>query len=1133
MSTLMIKRLSALPVGTAIQLSYGFMDGQNLMVTGTITDKDDSCMEILDAQGVPHFVDHTAVKFFAILSEGVPPQLPGKDARKKLLHGQNIEHYSQRISDYELKNLFSALDKTEKRLLQTAYDSFCYGVKINSHDKRIQAAQTARKVILQELGNGCIWSQEALVLAARMLSREGIHDWKLYDLAGMPDQAALCAFKEKQWLEAGTQAARALAEGQCSAAIKRDMMILLENVCIEQDDASVAAWLHSRGVDVRELVEDLILYKEKTPSGELHESLEQLPRFYSGRDLISGLDQPRKPATAPAVLSGLITKILWANSTGEITLFDGDQERVYPFRNSGVEDPELLEQILREGSGFVHRKRLVRFGVKNGEATQIRRGPSLLEQAGEELKGLRSELACWYCRNALGTTDEMDALALMVEIAAENGNQDLARTTLDFVEAHRDLYPSHSKAISLLAQLYHQLHELEDSVRLTEEALKDTTVPARLRAGILTQYCNYIMRLYNETGEESRLCTLSEKADQWLAIFHSGYEEDIHFQKKHSRVLRWKIRGLLAQNLVAEAEAVYGELVKHFPHDPKLQATSDLILQTRQKLLEQRAPVCIPLPDAGSKQDVSPEDPGEEDEDFPVPVLNMGRWEDLGTSEEQFARRVFSMNGEDRLASQLTALRAGAMLNPNLKKLSDTVSAAVNDPLAEQNYDTAAMVSLLSECDARFSVLNRYALAAAYLRTVFQNDDAPLWLRRSILADGIPGLGAVCDCLEDFRRSSGQCADRYAAYRDSASAAEEREKAELMAHARNLYNAYMAAPAKDNGKRKFARFVDTKELAHQGLKQYLEWVLTEDQEALLRSLASYRKRFLATGHYRISGEKVDSYIISNWDQAGRNYPAAEGADLQGSRRNALRSSIRSILGVINDYYRWMEQGSIPARTDEGSARFARMRPLFRENLLALIHSCRSSDPADAEERTGLCLLETTARELLDKITGTWQTGQERYLYTGMLKTNLVELGEDFCPDLTGLLTGPLGLVERVFAHDEARKLEPGEHIARIFDRAYPDWRNFDTAELLQRWSLMNAQEVEMPHPERYIAQAKLVAKLEFDELRDALAAAGEQEQEKLLLWLYDRCVRMKRFGYLAEGMDLLRTRLEERKGAVA
>ena len=1132
MSTLMIKRLSALPIGTTVQLSYGFMEGQNLMVTGAITDKDDSCMEIRDAQGVPHYVDFTAVKFFTVPSQRTQVFEPAPQPEKKLLHGQTIEHFSQRVSDYEMKNLFSALDKTEKRFMQTAYDSFCYGVKINSHDKRVLAAQTARKVILQEMANGRAWSREAFELAARMLSREGVHDWKLFDLAGMHDQAALCAFKDKQWMPAGIQAAKALAEKKGTDGMARDLMIVLETACIEMDDASGAEWLHGNGVDVRELAEDLILYKEKEPAAELCASLEMLPRLYSRRELISGVEQAEGSAET-ALLTGLVTKILWANSTGEITLFDGEQERSYPFRYSSVADEDLLEQIKREDSGFVQKKCLVSFALKNGEAVQIRRGQALLEQVGDELAQQQYGRACWYCRNALGGAEETEAMALMVESAVESDNMDLAEWTLDFVEDHREGYPGYSKAVSKLAQLYHMLHELEESEALTEEALKDPSAPDRLRAGILIQYCNYAMRLFNETGEESWVHGLAEKADQWLDIFKNN-SEDIGFQKKHSKVLRWKIRGLLAQNLVEDAELVYGELVKNFPHDPKLKATSDLIAQTRQKLLERNNAACFSVVRANPAAAAPVEEDEEEAEDFQVPVIDTGSWADLHTSEEAFAQRVFSVDGEDRLAVQLTALRAGAMLNPNLKKLADVVSAAANDPLAEQRYDTEAMVRLLSDCDERFSVLNRYAVAAAYLRTVFQNDDAPLWLRRSILADEIPGMDGVCDCLEHFRRDAGQCADPYAAYRDSANDTEQREKADLMEHAQGLYNAYMASPAKDNGGRKFARFVETKALAHQGLRKYLEWVLTEDQDALTQGYESYRKSFLASGHYRISGEKVDAYIISNWTLAGRNYPSGDGEDLQGTRRNALRSSIRSILGVINDYYRWMERSHAQTRTDEGANRFTQLLPQLREALLALADNCRRrSGEADGEEQTGLFLLEHTARELLDKVDGTWRAGQERYLYADLLKTNQVELGEDFLPDFTGLLTGPLGLVERVFAHNGAQKLEPGEHISRIFAREHPYYRNFDRAELIRRYGQMNGQEVEMPHPERYIAQAKLAARLDFQELREALGQSGRGELEELLLWLYERCVRMNRFGYLAEGMELVRGLMKEGKGAAA
>ena len=139
-----------------------------------------------------------------------------------------------------------------------------------------------------------------------MLSREGIHDWHLYSQANMYDHAAVCAYKDRLWSHAGVQAVAALTAD--SSAAPRDMMVVLAKACVELDDASVVEWLHDKGMDVKELAEDLILHKEKQPAAELADSLAMLPRLYSGRELISNYAQHEQGYLLPYEARAFLVK---------------------------------------------------------------------------------------------------------------------------------------------------------------------------------------------------------------------------------------------------------------------------------------------------------------------------------------------------------------------------------------------------------------------------------------------------------------------------------------------------------------------------------------------------------------------------------------------------------------------------------------------------------------------------------------------------------------------------------------------------------------------------------------------------------------------------------------------------------
>ena len=151
--SLIIKRLRSLPINTRIHVSYGFMDGQTLAVTGTVIDKDDSAMEIRDDAGIPSFINFDTVRFFSIpahetgadnravnapvAQQNIIPEPPQAALpQKTLLCRKDVEQLTLGVSDQELKQVFDGLCREEKKLLQKAVDSFFYGVRYRGEADR-------------------------------------------------------------------------------------------------------------------------------------------------------------------------------------------------------------------------------------------------------------------------------------------------------------------------------------------------------------------------------------------------------------------------------------------------------------------------------------------------------------------------------------------------------------------------------------------------------------------------------------------------------------------------------------------------------------------------------------------------------------------------------------------------------------------------------------------------------------------------------------------------------------------------------------------------------------------------------------------------------------------------------------
>ena len=1134
---MMIEMLRQLPLNTEIQVAYGSVLGQTLVSTGTITAKDDFYMQIMGQNGLPSLISYQTVDAFSILGspaaqqkapaveEKAVPEAPAKVAppvKKDLLCRKNIDVLPFAVSDHALKQAFDVLCREEKKLLQAAVDSFFHGVRNNNVDKRIQAAQNALRTFQQQEDLGFAWSENACRLVAQLLSRTGRWHAELYAQGQMWEEAALSSFRSKDFTGTAVNAALALENPRIPNR-REDMIIILAHACAELDDASALEYLKKGEIHLPELVDDLILNKQGTPVKDEEANWALLQSLYPQR-VIAGLLET--PATSQ-VLLGSISKVLWVNGTGTITYLSDGEELTVPFRNSQVEDAVVMEKITTPGAALSERGYMVRFVLENGEAAHICQASAPLNLAHEALGNDEYRLACWICRNGLKTSNDRELWILMVSAAADSNDTVLMQRVADFCDENRARFPQTCKGLSHFGQLHHALHNLEESLRLTEAALEETDAPAKLRSGVLVQYMKYAMRLYNESASEKWLRKIHDKAEEWLRIFSEELPHEPNCIKRHGQVLIWKIRSLLSLGHLDKAEEAYSQLARNYPNDPRLQATSELICRTRQKLLEHKATLAKAKP-AFVLQEEEPE----QSVDYEVPNLDTtGKWEDLNTTEETFVRRVLEMDGPHRLAPQLTALHAGSMLNSNLTALYHTMSAAVNNPLASPAYDAAALTQLLSHADFRYPQLNRYASACVYLRMLFQNDNAPLWMRQCICLDEIPEFSGVLDALESFRHHTGHAIDHYAAYRDDIHNADGRHHADLISRAQHLHDAYIAAPAKDSGT--FNRFVHVKALAHNALRNYLDWVLHEDKDALRDVRASFRDQFL-TSDGRVSTEKVDKFIVSIWNSTAKDYPCAESASLQGSRRNALRSSVGSIVDAVSNYYRHMDQ-QVHRRSAADMAHYEEILPRLCESLQEIGKACDvlTGVSSNREEQTGLFLLHYTVGELLAKLSGDWHLNQEQYLFCDFLRNNLVPLQDDFMPDFTGMLTGPFALMDRIFAHAAESGLDPQSHADRIFSRDHETFRNFDTARLLRRYCEIFGQSLRIPEADRYINQAKLIADLEFDELRQALRQAGDTEGLDLLLWIYDECRRNLRFGYLAECMAILRRRMSAQEGADA
>lgn len=1145
---LITKRLSSLNIGSQLQISFGMMDGENLMVAGVVTDNDCiATLEIQDHEGNLHYVDYSAIKFFKLIQAAAAPAAPAAPAvpvRRVLLHEQKPEHRTLGMSDQALKKLFSALHKDEKRLLQKGYDSFFYGVCNSSNEKMRSAAETTRRIIHAEADNGYIWSRDALHLAAMLLCRTGNRDAALFAMASMWEEAAVCSYCANALQDAGVYAALALANQEHPPVHPADMTIILAASCHACGDVSLLVPLCEKGVDLSGLIQDLLLAQGHGAISDLSAALAQLAGLYPGTQMAEAFTPAPDPIEAmppktAAPRFGRISKLLWVNGSGTICFWDGSEQQTLPFRYEDIVDEGLLTDAKVTQSDQPLEDPIVCFAEKNGYAVQICRITHPLQEAQAKLLDGYAEDAFQLCQLLIDAGQIDGALPLLAEAAIYAQDNVLQARALALCEAHLDRYPDCGKDLSLLGQLYQKAGNHHNAIRLTEQALTDAACSVSQRMYHLYQYMRFSVTAFNEEPDPALLTDIPARASEWLELYHTQLQEHSHWKKKYARVLKWLMRAYCTQDLPQDAEDIYARLARHNPLDPKL----PLYFQEIQQAHARAAATTIADVVESAPAEAAVAEPVEAAVPS-IPVYqDTAGWDALGITPEAYLHRALSFEGPGHLAAMLAYLKTGAMLNPALNSIYHTISHAVNNPLEHNVYDTDTLIQLLSHSEDAYAALNRYCLGASYLRTLFQHPMTPFWVQQTLsVFDQFPQLGTAFALICDFRTHTNHDPDRYAAYHSPDVLARQQLRHDLITRAQHLYDIHVAAPPRDHAS--FSRLIHTKKLVFSSLKPLLCHVIHSEWDQLEALRADLSKQFL-TDDLRVSPEKVDAFIIANWEAAGKLIPSRDAATLQGSRRANLRSSVSAILNVICDCFREMDAADELALSHEGKIHFQEMAPQLEAALAGLVQACRemTDHSHDVMERCGLALLSHTAAELQSKLNGHWTIGQERTFFCDLLRTPHVSLNDDLMPDLSATLCayGPVGLAQRIEAYVAADKLDLQDHVDRIFSRDR-SFQNFRTAALLQRYGALCSTPVTIPqHPERYSNQARLMAQLDLEELLNAITATRQEgvdntlltELENVLLYFYDACCRELRFGFLADLMAVIRSRLAELKGVSA
>lgn len=1060
------------------------------------------------------------------------------------LHSQPLSQEELSCNDNDLKKLYDSLNKFEKNKFNASYDSFKYGEKNTDWDKMKRAARTVGDIYSTEYDKGYDWSPEASRFCALLLYRMKDYNPVIFMDAGDRWEAAFSAYKAKNYVDAGAYSAVAMYEN--TSEHLNDLSIMLAKSCYESNDVSALRELlgNVHGVvaeKLRLIFIDLFnakgLSAPETPLTE--DALSILESAYTNVDIVQVM-QPWIPASigasesasddavpADIQLYGWINKIRWSDQTGTISV----RGELYPFQYSDIQDKDLRNTMLQflsaDLDGNTH---WVFFDIKQGKAVNITSAKSPLVLASEAIGRYRYGEAINLCLQAAATKELPEALLLAVDTALTKYEADKETETLfdveDLYRRNAGAYPKNAKSLCALGQLYYALNDLQKAIDFTGQALTQICTSLKLKSTLLAQFVRYSIQAHNEKPSPELMKGVKEKADACLLLYaEDELRDDKDCQRYRPRVLRWRCKAECELGLVQEADMDLRTLLSDYPNDPKIGELQDLIYETKRKLAKDKRmssegvftkvevntePIqesSVSVIEESSLLDPDQDSFDEDEDDLQniTEYVDQGGWAALNTSAKSVIDYALSISGDHAVPYALTYLRAGALLNSDISPIYNLLSLATNEPSQAHHYNVSSLQNMLMGCDPQYSEFSGFCAAAGFLRASFIAEWGYNYSVKTLGASIPPThefsvLGTIYDSLLDFQESIGKPIDIYADYRSQGANTIKASMDILIEDASTLYAKFIESPPREGVK--FARLLETKKLlfAQDGfLSKMLRNIITGNQNSMMDAKSSFVTDYLggnsdcSTANLRI--EKIDSLIDKNWDQAARNLKLKKiSVDLQGSRRNNLRSNLIDILSVICRWYALSEQSAGSNwRTEEGESTYLRLKPRLLELLTELQEACHSELECveSIQRRMGLYILIDATQELIARLSGSWRFGQEKYLFADFLLSDNIMLDFNFLPDLSSTLCSlpEFNVLARIRKHIEGAKLSYQEHIDSIFS---PDKtkNNYGTAtqifDFLQASG--HADEVSFPkNADQFIEQSERQCKMRYRSFLEAYA----------------------------------------------
>lgn len=1191
--------LASLPVGTSVSFSYGDESNRIPDTKGIVTDNDnEESIELKTEKGEELLLSYEIIRSLLVRQEtravaaapeptvhrqtsvvpapvlvSEPEEPVPVPSTQSLLKDQELP-LCPAISHFELKSIFDQLPREDRKRLNSAYDSYQYGVKTNDKQKQITASKSAKRILLTQAADGYLWHPDTYRFCGYLFRRLDLYDAELFLSGGWLLQAAECCYANAQPAIAEACIVKWMLDKEGTP--EENQLILLAKCIAEAQDISALRVFYNaqpgkNASELGQLYRDALISLGTVPpaGATLEELLSRLEGTYTAQESAQQLqaltdqethkEEEEEPEINDDELQdtlaehgevGTITQIRWMDELGIISAGD----KTYRFRCNDILDENLRSEIsecIRDMKQLPNgRKISVNFEPEGGNARNIRPAPSLLEQAraiaANPYIPNRYQKAYLLCVQAVETANDSVAMADLIHHAIElyndSGDMKTLEQTVTIYEAHNSLEPADASALMDMAQVYQHTGRREQALRLARQSCEDKSINAKKRTHLLAKYIKICKELFESTEDLKLQHEILLATEAWEKAYRKELRADLSSRNYFEGVIRYqRICAQCSLDMLEEAEAEFAQVSEDSYYWPDLNL---LVRETRERL----------SPDSGEEQRPQSEeehetqelalerfrDEMEEEETF-LPYQDIEGWNALHLTKKAVVDYALSIKGEHRAGAILAYLHAGAMLNPELSRVEHEVALAVNDPIHESDYSVEELMDVLTNVDPDYPRLYECCMGAAFLRASFVSgrghDHSVRVLRDSIsITKEFPALREIYDTLEEFRNWSGCSIDIYADYRNQGVKKLEEAMEKAARNAEDLHVQFVQTVPRESAN--FGRLVETKKILFDKngyLAQMLSAVMSRNQGYLEKAREDFVNRFLkAEGGFNaknINMGAVEEFMDEAWKKAGKNMTIKRiSSDLQGSRRNNLCSNISTIIEAICRWYALSEQSAgLTWRTEEGFESYQSLKPKLLSQLEQLRDGCLAAaeESSSPEQETGMYLLAQTATELAARLEGTWKFGQEQYLYIDFLRSDNVVLDEHYLPvlDASFCALSEFNILARIRAHVEGDKLDHQAHINQIYRNKSVD-NNYGTASLIVDYTrLTGGERVELPENDAaYVAQADRKTELRCKSFLESYALAKNYGQimqsdafsydlERTIRYWYAVCRKAKNYGF--------------------